>query len=100
MLIEEWLEVHGGQPVHVCKCSYLIEVSSDSFLLPNYLVYAICDNDFLAESATDYEIIQLQTVPLSELMDTPAFFLCAAYRYCRISFSPVIYLLTFVGVCL
>ena len=38
MLVEEWLEIYSGQPVHVCKCRYLIEVSSDSFLLLNYLI--------------------------------------------------------------
>ena len=33
MLVKERLEVDYGQPVHVGKCSNLIEVSSDCFLL-------------------------------------------------------------------
>jgi len=100
VLVEERLKIHDGQPVHVCKCSYLIEVATDSFLLPNYLVDAVGDNDFLAKSAPHNEIIQLQAVPLSQFMDTSALFFCAAYRYCGILLSNIIYLLTFVGVCL
>ena len=80
MLIEERLKIHGRQPVHVRKCSYLIQVSTDSFLLPDYLVDAVGDNDFLSESTPHNEVIQLQSVPLSQFVDTSAFLLCAAYR--------------------
>jgi len=93
VLIEERLEVHNGQPVHIRKCSYLIQVASDSFLLPDYLIDAVGDNDFLPESAPHNEVIEPQAMPLSQHMDTSAFFLCTAYRYGCVSFSHVIILL-------
>ena len=79
MLIEKLLEVYYSKPVHVSKGSYLIEISTNCFLLLHNFIDTLSYNNFLIESTSDNEIVELKTVLLCSVMNTLIFFFRTAY---------------------